>query len=236
MFVLSAEDLFYLTISYTDHLLEFDDPHNLGARQEAESLWTELKLQLQNDKNPSETDANRAATLVTMVIQRCLSSYDLWRYCDLCSAISKGMDTNHVPEWDKLADMVDDIFLDPETLPYIHSWWEQQDDNPEWLSDQMEDLISEAEKEDFSMQDIPDKAAILQDLKPYFGENVVKAETFLLQIYGKSDVAVANAILSWRRKRNEINSKLNVKAFHKVLQDHHLYRATYDNLAKQIKI
>lgn len=234
LFVLSAEDLFYLTIAYTDRLLEFDDPHDLPARQEAEGLWTEIKLQLRNEKNPSEQDLNTAATLVAMVIQRCLSSYNLWRYWDISESIADGIDVTEVRDLDRLSSLVEGIFMNPESLQYIKAWWQQQEEDPEWLSDELEDLIAKAERQNPDVPEIPGKAAILLDLKPYFGGNEIKAETFLRQIYNKADVDVAAVILSWKKKK-EFGRKLNVSAFHKVLQIHQLYQASYDNLTKQIR-
>jgi len=233
MFVLSAEDLHYLNAIGMDQLLVHNDPHSLLARQEAERLWMTVKLRLRNDRSPVEADSSIASTLVAMTVRECLRNYDVFRYWDLCDAIAEGALAQDPDGWEVLEPVVAPFFSRPDVEKYLRLWWRQYDENPNWLSDELEEIIAQNARPE---SEIPHTAEMVEALKPYFWDNPNKAKLFVTEIFRKSDEDVAAVILRWKRNKS-IDLDRKAKAFHGVLTDarYQLYRASYDNLMKQLR-
>ena len=234
---LSGEDLLYLSTDVVDSFLEMDDPHNELAIDEATATWLEVKQRLRADSVMQEDELKSAATLVVLSARECLRRGDMWRYWDVCDALIMGV-ADHDPQGcEALLPVVCDIWQRDEAARRYAVWWQQYTIGEEWLSNELADLLLEVSRAAPHTSDIEYKAEIVKALRAFFWDDAVRAETFLLAIYHKSDLEVTSEIKRLMRTK-AIDLGRKVKMLHSVLQDERfqLYNAKYTNFAEQLRI
>lgn len=233
---LSGEDLLYLSADVMDSFLEMDDPHNELAIEEASATWLEVKQRLRAESAMLENELNTAATLVVLSARECLRRGDMWRYWDVCDAMACGVADRDQHGWEVLQPLVYGLWQRDEAAQRYGVWWQQYTNSEVWLSDELADLLLDVHRAAPHTSEIAYKAEIVDALRPFFWDDAVRAESFLLAIYHKSDLDVTSEIMRLKRTKS-IDLDRKVKQLHSVLHDarFQLYNAKYTNFAEQLR-
>lgn len=233
---LSGEDLLFLTVEVVDSFLEMEDPHDALSVDEASGAWLQIKQRMRAESAMLEAELTSAATLVVLTARECLRRGDVWHYWDVCDALACGAIDHDAGGWELLQPVVCDIWQRNEMVRRYAVWWQQYREADRWLSDELAALLLDVRRAAPPTPDIEYKAEMVAALRSFFWDDALRAETFLLAIYHKSDLDVTSEILRLKHAK-AIDLDRKVKMLHSVLHDDRfqLYRAKYTNFAEQLR-
>lgn len=233
---LSAEDLFYLLADVMDRFIEIEDPHDPMVWNVAADAWLLTKQRLRSDSPMSEEELTTAASLVVITVRECLRRGDAWRYWEVCAALAEGT-TGHDPQgWERLLPILNKLWLSEANVQRFAVWWQQYHVADEWLSDELEELLLDVQRNAPQTPEIEYQSELIEALRPFFWDDALRAEKFLLAIYHKSDMEVTAELVRLKRsKAIDLNRK--GKVMYQLLAEprYQLYRASYQNFAEQLK-
>ena len=234
---LSAEDLFYLAMGVIDAFLELGDPHDSSVLGEAEDAWLSMKQRLRNERPAmSDDELMMASTLVMLTVRECLRMGDVWRYWDVAEALANGTISHDAAGWDRLQTLVSGLWHTDVNKCRFIVWWQQYVEANGWLSDELDELLLKVRLDAPQTPDIEYKAEIISSLSPFFWNDEVRAERFLLAIYHKSDMEVTTEILRLKRTKGIDLNRKGQKLYNLLSSaKYQLYRASYQNFLEQLK-
>ena len=234
---LSGEDLFCLTLHYMDLLLEQDDARSIEAKQLARQTCLQVKLRLRDERGWGEEELAAAAALVALTVRDCIRCYDYdkWYYDVMCDELLEGVREVAPSMCEPLRTALSSQFCQESMIGLMRQWFEAYAVGPDYLSDDVDELLDEVARHDEPRPDIEHRAEIVDQLLPYFEGDARRAEAFLVAIYRHSDEEVAAEVLRLRRARLiDVDRKL--KQLHQTLQEFGLYTASYANLTVMTRL